>query len=309
MGIVDRLFGRIPTEPSADARPTSQASPSLRTPHHDASRPPKCSGNPGRTVAGEVAFTKGQRRWTESFHLIRIAAGVLRGRGYEVAEYDAWLELRPSGFILQPLLVEIQLLEKGGVHTLTTIDVRHPAIIKKGLFEYQHSTGDEVVESLTKGFESWESVDLPVLLDALRPKPEKCSLWVMTFPAKDGRPARVRRAVLGNVAYFAKYPSAGGPTCDQNAEGEGDHPFCNCCFLTRNFEAFRSQLEGEGCFGIRFYALRDEDGTPGADCRINGEDYAPGMEALRSYVESWPGSGFEFRKQYVLLHTGAAAES
>jgi hypothetical protein len=208
---------------------------------------PRCPGNPGRTVSGDVAFTNGDRRWTESFHLVRIAVGVLRNRGHEVVEHDAWLELRPSGLVLQPLLVEIQLLEKGGVHTLTTIDVRHPELIKEGLFEYQHSTGDQVVESLTKGFESWESVDLPVLLDALRPKPEKCSLWVMTFPEKDGRPARVRRAVLGSVAYFAAQPStAGGPGCDAEAAGEGEHPFCNCCFLTRNFEAFREQLEGDG---------------------------------------------------------------
>jgi hypothetical protein len=131
----------------------------------------------------------------------------------------------------------------------------------------------------------------------------------MKFPAKNGRPARVRRAVLGNVAYFARQLPAGGSGCDDNAAGEGDHPFCNCCFLTRNFEAFRSQLEDDGCFGIRFYAMRDENGTPGADCRINGEDYGPGMEALRSYVASWPGSGFEFRKQYVFLHTAAATES
>ena len=27
------------------------------------------------------------------------------------------------------------------------------------------------------------------------------------------------------------------------------------------------------------------------------------MEALRSYVATWSGSGFESRKQYVFLHT------
>jgi hypothetical protein len=43
--------------------------------------------------------------------------------------------------------------------------------------------------------------------------------------------------------------------------------------------------------------MRDEDGTPGADCRINGEDYESGMEALRSYVATWPEAGLEFRKQ------------
>jgi hypothetical protein len=300
MRIVDRLFGRAST---LGAQAPGQLTPAPWA-------PPRCPGNPGKTLAGRLELTNSQRSWTESFHLISIAGGVLRARGHEVVEHATWLEFRPSGFILQPLLVEIHLLEKGGMQTLTTIDTWHPELIKAGLFEYQHSTGDDVVESLTRGFEGWESVDLPVLLDSLRQKPERCTLWEMTFPAKDGAPARTRRAVLGNVAYFAEHPPAAvATTCDEGAQGECEHPFCNCCSLTRNFEALRSQIEADGCFGIRFYAMRDKDGKPGADCRINGEDHGAGMEALRSYVATWPGTGFQFRKQYVFLHTVAVERS
>ena len=308
MSIIDRSFGRKSTRPGPDPQPAGQTS--TRTePSGSEGRLPKCHANPGRTVGGRVEFSNGDRKWTESFELIPIAADVLQGKGHEVGVHETYLELRPSGFIVEPLLVNIQLLEKGGVQTLTTIDVRHPELIKEGLFEFQHSTGDNVTESLIKGFESWEAGDLPVLLDALLPKPARCTLWVMTLPARDGLPARVRRAVLGNVAYFAeRAPAASSSARVEGAQGEGDHPFCNCCFLTRNVEAFRACLEGDGCFGIRFYAMRGEDGTPGADCRINGEDYEPGMEALRAYVATWPGSGFEFRKQYVLLHTAAVAD-
>jgi hypothetical protein len=312
MGLIDRLFGRKTTTPGLHAKPAGQPTPASiePAPQSSALRPPKCPANPGRMVVGKVAFATGERSWTESFDLIRITADVLRDRGHEAVGHETWLELRPSGFILQPLLVEIQPLEQGGVRTLTTIDVHHVQLIKEGLFEYQHSTGDDVVGSLTKGFESWESVDLPVLLDALRPKPEKCALWEMVLPAKERVPARTRRAVLGGVAYFAEDPpEAGGVGCDETAQEDCEHPFCTCCFLTRNFEAFRSQIEGDGCFGIRFYAMRDKDGTAAADCRINGEDYEPGMEALRSYVATWPGAGLEFRKQYVLLHTIPVAES
>ena len=301
MKIIDWLFGRRTAVPGRDASPADQTPATRRAPT-DMGGPPKCPGNPGTTLEGRIAFTNGERSWTESFELIAIAAGVLRGRGHEVVEHDTWLQLRPSGFSLRPLMVGTELLEKGGVHTWTTIEVRHAELITDGLFEYQHSTGDDVAESLTKGFLSWESIDLPVLLDALRPRPEKCSLWEMTFAAKDGVPARARRAVLGNVAYFAAHPPQPS-TGDGDAQGEGEHAFCTCCFLTRNYEAFRSHIEGDGCFGIRFYAMRNEDGSPGADCRINGEDYPLGMEALRSYVGTWPGAGFEFRKQYVLVHT------
>lgn len=133
--------------------------------------------------------------------------------------------------------------------------------------------------------------------------------WVMgtaQSPAKDDRPARTRRAVLGSLACFAPQPRrAEAGEGNEGPRDDGQHDFCTCCFLTRNFEAFRAQIEGDGYFGIRFYAMRDQDGAPGADCRINGEDYEPGMAALRSYVDTWPGSGFEFRKQYVFVFTPA----
>jgi len=294
VGVIDWLFGKKTTPPG----PASPGAPIARA----ASKPPKCPGNPGVTAAGRIAFSNSERTWTEEFQLVPIVAGVLRSRGHEVVQHESWLELRQSGFVLQPLIVQLEPLDKGGVRTVTTMDVRHADLITDGLFKYQHATGDDVVKSLAQGFESWESIDLPVLLDALRARPEKCTLWEMNFPAKDGLPARVRRAVLGSVACYAANPPPADKTADESAGG-CEHAFCNCCFLTRNFEAFRAQLEGDGCVGIRFYAMRDEDGTPAADCRINGEDYEPGMQALRCYVATWPGHGFEFRKQYVLLHT------
>ena len=54
-------------------------------------------------------------------------------------------------------------------------------------------------------------------------------------------------------------------------------------------------------YGIRFFAARNSDGVAEADCRINGEDWPPGKEALRAYVAKWPDLGFEFRKQFVIV--------
>jgi hypothetical protein len=304
MTLFDRLFGRktVVSRPVSHSAGTSNTPPG-QVPPPISERPAKCRANPGKTVGGRITFTRGEQSWTETFNVVEIAAMVLRGRGHEVIQHEGWLELGANGFLLQPLMTEIQLLDNG-VHTLTTVDVRHPRLVPDGLFEYQHSTGDDVVSSVRAGFESWESVDLAVLLDALRPRPEKCSMWEMKFPAKGGTPERTRCAVLGSVAWFAQQPAEPSSTsCTVDAKAEGEHALCTCCFLTRNFEAFRAQLEGDEYFGIRFYAARDQDGTPGADCRINGEDYEPGMVALRSYVSTWPGSGFEFRKQYVFVYT------
>lgn len=53
--------------------------------------------------------------------------------------------------------------------------------------------------------------------------------------------------------------------------------------------------------GIRFYAARNHEDQVTADCRVNGEDYPAGQEALLLYGKSWPEAGFEYRKQYILL--------
>lgn len=293
MRIIDWLFGRRERTPEPPLSVEGEASP----PPARADSPTTASGNPGRATEGRVAFETGEWTWAETFDVIETTTRVLGANGHDVVRSPRSVLVTASGFELLPQVVDVTLLEDGGVQTLTTVEVRHPQLVPDGLFEYQHSTGDTLEGSLTKGIESWVALDLPVLLDALRDEPTACSIWKMAFPATADRPARVRRAVLGHVAY---YSPKGGNDSDL---GEDEHAFCNCCFLTRNIEAFKSLVEGEGTFGVRFYAARGDDGTPRADCRINGEDYGPGMEALRAYVATWPGTGFAFRKQYVLIHT------
>jgi hypothetical protein len=65
-------------------------------------------------------------------------------------------------------------------------------------------------------------------------------------------------------------------------------------------------LESEGFYAIRYYAARDPNGNPQADCPINGQDHPDGAAALRDYVLEWPRTGVEFRKQYVILQNDPA---
>jgi hypothetical protein len=127
-----------------------------------------------------------------------------------------------SGLVLRPGFVSFQPLQQGGVQTLTTVEVSHPAGIPAGVFEYQHSTGDDTRQSVVKGFESWMQLDLPVFLDALRAKPERCTFLEFSFPADAGKPAQKRRVVLGPVSHLVARPAA-----DQTEA----HPFCPCCLL------------------------------------------------------------------------------
>src|SRR5262245_57388431 len=116
--------------------------------------PPICPSNSsGMGTAGKVAFANGERSWEEQFDLVSQATAAFKSADHPVTAHKTWLVHSESGFTIQPLLAELQPLEKGGVRTVTTIQVNHPKLIPAGVFEYQHSTGDNIVDSLTKGFD------------------------------------------------------------------------------------------------------------------------------------------------------------
>ncbi len=247
--------------------------------------------NPGQGVEARIAISCG--RGAETVNVVELLQRVLADNGLAFERHDTWIELPELGFAVVPQIAGVEALPDGGMHTVTTIQVNHPTLTPEGVFEYQHACGDTVAESMARGFAQWFQGDLVVFQEALLPMPQVCMTMEMSFPEKEGKPACCRRAVLGPVMHLRASPAAGSE----------EHPFCQCCFVTNTFEAYRGLIEGDGFYAIRFFASRGEDGTPEADCRVNGDDWPAGVEALRNYVRTWPGSGFEFRKQTVLLQT------
>jgi hypothetical protein len=254
--------------------------------------PPLCTANPGIGTEAKFAFANGQRTWSENVDIVRLAAAVFKQHGHSLSNEKIWLQ-HASGLTIVPQIVGIQPLDNGGVQTVTTMQANHPTLFPKGVFEYQHSAGDTIADAVSKGLDQWVQLDFVPLLDSLKQKPDACTVMQMEFPAAEGKPARVRRAVLGPVAHLML----------EKPTEEEEHPFCSCCFLTNSFEAFKDLIEGDGFYALRFFAARDQNGTAQADCRVNGEDWEPGMAALREYVKKWPTRGYEFRKQYVVLQT------
>jgi hypothetical protein len=173
------------------------------------------------------------------------------------------------------------------------MEVSCPGVIPPGVFEFQHSYGQDPETSIVSGFQDWMSLDLPVFLDALSPAPNHCSAINLDFPAEGGTPPRSRRGMLGPVGHYAEKPAT---------ETE-EHPFCRCCLLTKSLEAFKDKVSSEGFFAIRLYAARDPEDGASADCRVNGLDYEPGKAALIKYAATWPARGIEFRKQYVIIQS------
>lgn len=269
--------------------------------------PPAIDANPGEAVEGDVDFSNGQKSWTEHFNMTDLTDRVLKSGGHAIKRHDGWLEHPASGFMLVPLLVDLSPKEDGGVQTCTTIQINHPTLAPNGIFEYQHSIGDSLAESICEGIDQWMQVDFVTLLDALQSETRECTTLQMEFPESDGHPARIRRAVLGPVAHMMTEP----PPPEEKPVAEpvdeeacdADHDFCPCCLLTRSLDAFMPLMEGDGLYAIRMFAARNQDGSTDSDCRVNGEDFEPGAAALREYATTWPNAGVEFRKQYVVLHT------
>lgn len=253
--------------------------------------------NPGQGNRLTAAFADGEKTWTEEADLVDLAAEILEQHGHDTEHHGSWLRHADTGLVIQPLLVSYQPVHKQGVRTTTTVEVSHPQAFPAGLFEYQHSAGRDLNESIRKGFDQWARLDLVTLLDALKPKPETCLVLEMRFGSDDD--ALARRAVLGPVAHYAVNPPPAEP-------GDEAHPpFCGCCLLTNCFEPFQGLMRADAFYGVRLFAALDENGQPQADCRVNGEDFEAGAEALRRYATTWPPAGYEFRKQYVVLQTAA----
>lgn len=265
--------------------------------------------NPGRGLEGKVGFSNAERNWIEHYDVLTALSSVLRVQGHKISIEESWVTHRDSGFILLPQFFELQPLQKGGVRTTTTIQIHHATLVPQGVFEYQHATGENTEDSIRKGFDQWAQSDLVTLLDALQSKPESSTVLRMTVPEKDGSPGYSRRAVLGPVTHFAENPQEYEE--QKTPEKERDvpqnncehHEFCPRCLLTNSFETFNELFEADTFYGLRLYAARDQDGVSKADCRVNGDDWEKGAEALRRYVSTWPAAGAEFRKQYIVLHT------
>jgi Family of unknown function (DUF6348) len=231
---------------------------------------------------------------SDEIDVVQLAADVMERRGYSVVRRGTLLEHPDSGLAITPVLLDSYPLGTGSIHSMTAVTTSHPRLVPRGVFEYQHATAKTVAEAVREGFDQWVQVDFAVFIDALLDPLEYCQGIEFSFPQTDGSKLR-RRAVLGPIGHAA--------LDREPLPSDAEHPFCPCCFLTNTFDSFKPLMESDGFYGIRFFAARGEDGSPQADCRVNGVDWEDGKRALLSYIETWPQAGLEFRKQYVVMQT------
>lgn len=224
--------------------------------------------------------------------LTDLLAQVLEASGRGVTRIDDHL-LLANGLRLECAFVERSERENGGFRVSTSVKVVHEDFFPGGLTEYQHSVGQEVEALLHSGFHGWQQVDLVVLEDAVQDGVEACMAMEMTFPERDTAPARSRRVLMGPTVRCSSQQAM--------APESEEHPFCACCLFRHAMEPLTEYVDADDFYGIRLFAARDLDGVISADCRINGEDFPAGVEALKEYVRSWADQGFEFRKQYIVI--------
>ncbi len=249
--------------------------------------PPQISSdNPGTGHTLEVAFADGEKTWSEKVNLVQALSKVLDENKLNHKSYQSWITLS-NGLVLQPQIVSLTPLDDGGVNTMTTIEVANEGNAQFSLFEYQHSTGQDTEASIIDGFQNWAKTDLITIIDSISDEMSQCSSMVMNFPDREND----RVIVLGPISYYMT----------DESDTEEEHPFCPCCFFTNNFKAFEPLINDDNVYGIRFFAVRNEDDTIEADCRVNGIDFESGKNSLIEYGATWPNRGFEFRKQYVVM--------
>lgn len=232
---------------------------------------------------------------TDAARALSALAMLLREQGHAVRADGAVLEV--EGFVLRVVLDGLR-NENGTWRSYTQIAASHPRLGDAPIVEYQFGYGDDAEQSLRRGFDGWYALDFVVLLDAQRETPQRCQVmhW-STDKAKDpatGTPlsARSYRVLFGPVQHFLGDPS-------RLADGE-DPGFCDCCLFTQSLDAFIPLLQEGRLIPARLFVAREADGATTADCRINGEDYAPVRDALQRWAGQWTDRGFEWRKQYVI---------
>lgn len=197
-----------------------------------------------------------------------------------------------SGIRLQAEFIEAVQLGEAHFKTFSRIHAVHPQAFPEPLFEFQHAAGPSVEASLADGFATWVKTDLLTLQDALREDPQHCT--VVDLPPTESPPGQRRQVLLGPVGHLVAHP-------DRKAAGAG--PFDPGGLFQACRGAFVELLRSDRFLGIRLFASRDARGMAGADCRVNGEPFAPGAECLQQDVQHWPEQGLEFRKQYVVVRT------
>lgn len=245
--------------------------------------------NPGTRVRGQTTFTEGDRTWDEPFDVVDSLDEVLAERGIAFTRGGDTVRLDASGLVLLPRLAgAVVRTERGIIRTTTTIEVHHPEWFTTAPFEFQHANGADSAASLRSGFKQWAAGDLVALTDAVRARPTECTFLTISDPNDPA--SRDHRVVLGPVQFVGDHRE------------DDEHPaFCACCLFTNTIDTFREHLEGDDTAVLRLFVLRTDEGEVAADCRVNGLDFEAGAEALRAYGATWPGAGFELRKQLVVI--------
>ncbi|MFZ6653598.1 DUF6348 family protein [Undibacterium sp. TJN19] len=228
--------------------------------------------------------------------LMQMLADVLIAEGMKPAPEGTSL-LLPGGLILTAERLENITLAEDKIRTCTRIYLNHASYFPLGLNEYQHAMGAIEEAAITEGFRTWARMDLLTLLDAIDDTPKACTVIEMNVTPEsetaEGK-SPFRQVILGPVAHLATLAAP---------KQKEEHPFCPCCLFTESMDAFHDLLQTDQFLGVRLFASRDNDGNLAADCRVNGEDFLPALDYLKSYAKKWPQRGLEFRKQYVVIRS------
>jgi hypothetical protein len=117
----------------------------------------------GRGWSSAAAATQRVVIMLSEHDVIQLAALVLEQRSHVVTRRETSLDHCDTKFSFRPRLMELHELKNGGFRSVTTITTTHPKLAPNGIFEFQHATGDSVIEAVCRGFDDWTQTDFTVL--------------------------------------------------------------------------------------------------------------------------------------------------
>lgn len=180
---------------------------------------------------------------------------------------------------------------KGNIHARLIIKTRHEGLFPDGIFEFAYGGGTDMESAIIDAAYRWIQSDFNTIHDLLCTAKEH---------NHDGNKADVvsmtpQGEVLGWEIVF-------GPLISTTIEGVKQKISQDEIFW-RLFDVITEDLLGEkGIYPIKFFAIQNEKNEIDADCRLNGQDWQKGREALLEYIREWNLKDiFHWRKQYVIV--------
>lgn len=212
--------------------------------------------------------------------------------------YD--IEINPDTFVFTPLeltiggtMSQVEELRENVKAARLSITLDH-RLFPGPIFEFVYGWGSSTKVATINAFERWIDSDFPVIHDFLADhKLENGHTSEVKIASNSGETGEQIswKGIIGPLLIF----KGGEVVYDQENRNEIIKPL---------FEAITGDFLGRrGMYPIRCFMSKNSDQQIEVDCRVNGEEWKRGYDALVECCQRWEVQDYLFWKQYLLIYS------